>query len=97
MSPLLIIKVALTKKTSTIIASHWIQKPENTMEYKGYLGQVTYDAETRTYHGTLFGLKDVVTFHGSSIGKFEIAFKESVDDYIAWCKELNEEPEKPKP
>ena len=64
------------------------------IKYKGYLGEVFYDAEARIFHGEVLGLKDVITFQGTTIDEIESAFKDSIDDYIAWCKERGEEPEK---
>jgi len=64
------------------------------MKYKGYLGDVSYDAEAKIFHGDVLGLKDVITFQGTSVKELEKAFKDSINDYIAWCKERGEEPEK---
>ncbi|MFA6263223.1 MAG: type II toxin-antitoxin system HicB family antitoxin [Candidatus Babeliales bacterium] len=64
------------------------------MKYKGYLGEVTYDAIARIFHGEVLGLKDVITFQGTTVTELEKAFKDSVDDYLDWCKERGEEPEK---
>ncbi len=64
------------------------------MKYKGYIGQVTYDDEARLFHGRVIGLKDVITFQGKTADEINQAFKDSVDDYLAWCKELGEKPEK---
>lgn len=64
------------------------------MQYKGYIGQVTFDGEANIFHGHVIGLKDVITFQGTSVSELKRAFKESVDDYLAWCKERGEKPEK---
>ena len=64
------------------------------MKYKEYLGKVTYDAEAKIFHGEVIGLRDIITFQGTSVKELEKAFKESVDDYINWCKERGETPEK---
>ena len=64
------------------------------MNYKGYLGHVTYDSDAKLFHGEVVGLKDVITFQGTSARELEKAFKDSVDDYIAWCKKRGEKPEK---
>ena len=64
------------------------------MNYKGYLGHVTYDSEVKLFHGEVLGLKDVITFQGTSARELEKAFKDSVDDYLDWCKERGEKPEK---
>lgn len=64
------------------------------MKYKGYFGQVAYDDEAKLFHGEVVGLNDVITFQGTTVAEIEIAFKESIDDYLAWCKERGEKPEK---
>lgn len=64
------------------------------MKYKGYLGEVTYDADAKIFHGEVLGLKDVITFQGTTVKDLEKAFKDSIEDYLAWCKERNEEPAK---
>ncbi len=64
------------------------------MKYKGYLGAVEYDYEEKIFHGEVIGLKDVITFQGKTVDEFEQAFKDSIDDYLAWCSERGEKPEK---
>jgi predicted HicB family RNase H-like nuclease len=39
--------------------------------------------------------KDVITFQGKSVEEIEIAFHDSIDDYLDFCKDLNEKPDKP--
>ncbi len=65
------------------------------IKYKGYLGKIEYDDEAKIFHGEVIGLKDVITFQGTSVEELEQAFQESIDDYLAWCKQREEEPEKP--
>lgn len=57
------------------------------MKYKGYTGHVEYDDEAKIFHGEVLGIKDVVTFQGTTVDEIEQAFKDSVDDYLAFCKE----------
>ena len=64
------------------------------MKYKGYIGHVEFDDEAKIFHGEVVGLRDIITFQGSSVDELEQAFKESVDDYLAWCKKRGEKPEK---
>ena len=64
------------------------------MRYKGYIGEVNYDSESKLFHGEVIGLKDVITFQGTSVDDLEKAFRDSIDDYLEWCKERNEKPEK---
>jgi len=37
----------------------------------------------------------VITFQGTTVDEIETSFRDSVDDYLDWCKERNKEPEKP--
>jgi predicted HicB family RNase H-like nuclease len=64
------------------------------MKYKGYIGHVSYDDKARIFHGEVLGLKDVITFQGTTVEELEQAFHASIDDYLMWCKERGEEPEK---
>lgn len=45
-------------------------------------------------YGDVIGIKDGITFQGTSVSELEKAFKDSVDDYISWCKERGEQPQK---
>lgn len=65
------------------------------MKYKGYVGHVQYDDEAKIFHGDILGIKDVVTFQGTTVEDIEQAFKDSVDDYLAFCKKRGEQPDKP--
>jgi len=63
------------------------------MKYKGYIGHVEYDDKAKIFHGEV-GLKDIITFQGITVDELEKAFKDSVEDYLAWCKKRREKPEK---
>lgn len=65
------------------------------LKYKNYLGQVEFDSDAKIFHGEVIGLKDVITFQGASVKELEKAFKNSIDDYLEFCKERGESPEKP--
>jgi type I restriction enzyme R subunit len=65
------------------------------MEYKGYVGTVKYDADAKLFHGDIANTRDVITFQGATVEEIDKAFKDSIDDYLAWCKEEGAEPEKP--
>jgi len=64
-------------------------------EYKGYTAKVEFDDEAEIFHGEVIGIKDVVTFRGKTAKELKKAFKESVDDYLSFCKERGEDPDKP--
>jgi predicted HicB family RNase H-like nuclease len=65
------------------------------LKYKGYAGLVEYDDEAGIFHGEVVDLKDVITFQGKSVEKLEQAFREYIDDYLEFCLERGEEPDKP--
>lgn len=65
------------------------------MEYKGYIGKVEFDAEAGIIHGEVINTRDVITFQGDSVAEVKQAFKDSVDDYLEFCKTRGETPDKP--
>lgn len=65
------------------------------LNYKGYQARVEFDAEDRIFVGRIIGIRDVVGFHGESVAELESAFQEAVDNYLAACEELGQEPNKP--
>jgi predicted HicB family RNase H-like nuclease len=65
------------------------------MEYKGFVGNIEYDDEAEIFHGEVINTRDVITFQGSSVTELRKAFRESVDDYLAFCAQRGEKPEKP--
>jgi len=65
------------------------------MEYKGFIGTVEYDEEAEIFHGEVINLKDVITFQSDSVSGLKHEFRESIDDYLEFCRERNEEAEKP--
>jgi predicted HicB family RNase H-like nuclease len=64
------------------------------MSYKGYIGKVEFDPEAGVLHGEILGMRDVVTFQGEAVKELEQAFRDSVDDYLAFCHERGETPDK---
>ena len=65
------------------------------MEYKGYIGKVEMDDEAAILYGEVINIRDVITFEGTSVDEVQKAFHESIDDYLAFCAERGENPEKP--
>ena len=47
------------------------------------------------FHGEVINLRDVITFQGQTVNELRRAFQESVEDYLAFCAERGEQPEKP--
>lgn len=65
------------------------------MEYKGYYGKVEFDEESDIFHGEVINISDVVTFEGTSVDELKQAFQDSIDDYLEFCAEREEDPVKP--
>ena len=65
------------------------------MEYKGYIAQVEFDNEDNIFHGEVINLRDVITFQGETVDELREAFQESVEDYLEFCAERGEKPERP--
>ena len=65
------------------------------MIYKGYTGVVEFDEKAHIFHGEVIGLRDVITFQGTSVEELEKAMAESVDFYLDWCEERGKTPGKP--
>ena len=65
------------------------------MSYKSYEAVVEYDEDAAIFHGEVINMRDVITFQGKSVSELKRAFAASVEDYLAFCKQRGEEPEKP--
>ncbi|MDB5084993.1 MAG: HicB family protein [Bacilli bacterium] len=65
------------------------------MNYKGYLARIELDSEAGIFHGEVINTKDVITFQGKSVEELQQALNDSVEDYLEFCAQRGEEPEKP--
>ena len=65
------------------------------MRYQGYIGKVEFDDEASVFHGEVINTRDVITFEGKTVSELRKAFRASVDDYLEFCKERGEAPDKP--
>jgi predicted HicB family RNase H-like nuclease len=65
------------------------------MQYKGYSAYVVLDEENGIFHGEVLGIRDVVTFQGTSVEELQRAFHDSVEDYLDFCRERGETADKP--
>ena len=65
------------------------------LTYKGYSATVEYDEEAKILHGEVIDTRDVITFQADTPAEVEREFHASVDDYLEFCAERGEDPEKP--
>ena len=65
------------------------------MNYQGYQSAVSFDDEAEIFHGEVIGIRDVITFQGTTVEELKQAFHASVDDYLAFCASRGEPPDQP--
>lgn len=63
--------------------------------YKGYVGRVEIDEDANLLHGNVINTRDVITFQGETVEEAKQAFEDSIDEYLAFCKENDRKPDKP--
>ena len=66
----------------------------NTMTYKGYIGSIAFSEKDNIFYGKIEGINGMVNFEGESVEELTAAFHGAVDDYLVYCKEEGNEPEK---
>ncbi len=65
------------------------------LNYKSYFGTVEYSSKDHCLFGKLAYIRDLVNYEGQTVKELESAFKEAVDDYLAFCKERGRIPNIP--
>jgi predicted HicB family RNase H-like nuclease len=66
-----------------------------TLQYKGYDGSVLYSAEDRLLHGTVLGIRDMVSYEGTDVDSLEENFRSAVGEYLAFCESEGKSPDTP--
>ena len=66
----------------------------NTLNYKDYIGSVSFSAEDEVFYGKIEHISDLIVFESDNAHDLKTAFEESVDDYISFCKEKGVKPDK---
>jgi predicted HicB family RNase H-like nuclease len=65
------------------------------MNYNGYSATIAYEPDDRVFHGRVNDISDVVSFEGTSVDELEAAFRNAVDEYVAFCEERGRVPQRP--
>ena len=65
------------------------------LNYEGYIGHVEFDDENEIFVGEVINTKDVITFQSKTAHGLKRAFIDSIKDYLEFCHQRNEDPEKP--
>lgn len=66
---------------------------ENNLKYNGYIGTIQYDDDNEHYFGKVAGISDKIIYEGLTIEELEVDFRESIDEYLEFCKEIGKEPD----
>ena len=66
----------------------------NILEYKGYFTKVEFSADDNILYGKIEGIRDLVTFECEDVKDLEKEFHEAVDDYLSFCADIGQEPNK---
>lgn len=66
-----------------------------TVEHEGYIAEVTIDEESGWLHASTLGMRDVVNAEAETFTQLKEEFAISINEYLAFCKEMGREPEKP--
>ena len=67
---------------------------KNTMEYKGYVGNVEFSEEEEVFFGKVIGIRSLISYEGATAKELIKDFHDAVDDYLALCEAEGKEPEK---
>lgn len=78
-------------KRYKLLKNKHLMQMKNYFEHKDYIGTVEYSTEDNVFYGKILDINDLLTFEGSSVAELEDAFKETVNDYLDTCKELDKQ------
>ena len=67
---------------------------DNVLEYKGYIGSVSYSPADEVFYGKIEAINALVTFEADDAKELRREFEASVDDYLELCAEEGIAPEK---
>lgn len=65
------------------------------MEYAGFLASVEYDPELDSFMGSVLNLPSPITFYGKTTEELHQEFSNSIQEWLAVCRERGIMPEKP--
>ena len=71
-----------------------MNKQNDILEYKGYHTRIEFDSVSMILHGKIEGINDLVTFESDSVSEIENEFHKAVDDYLAFCENIGQSPDK---
>lgn len=66
------------------------------LKYKNYYTIIHYSKDDKLFYGKIEEIKDLITIKGKTLEVIEEDFKDSVDEYLDFCKDVDKIPEIPK-
>lgn len=66
----------------------------NTIEYKGYVGNIEFSEEDELFYGKVIGIRSLISYEGRNAQELIHDFHSAIDDYLELCAEKGMEPEK---
>lgn len=67
---------------------------KSLMEYGGYHARVEFDCEDQIFVGHVLGINDSLNFHGKTVEELINAMRDSIENYLDYCKQIGKEPER---
>jgi predicted HicB family RNase H-like nuclease len=68
---------------------------KTTLQHRHYDGSVEFSAEDKMLHGRVLGIRDMISYGGTSVRELERNFRNAVDEYLALCEKRGKAPNKP--
>lgn len=65
------------------------------MKYKGYTARIDFDDRDDIFVGHILGIDGIISFHADTVADLKREFEGAVDHYLASCRQLGKEPQKP--
>jgi predicted HicB family RNase H-like nuclease len=69
----------------------------DTLNYKDYHAEISFDASANEFHGRVIGINDVIDFYAKTPADLKREFQDSIDDYLNWCQTEAKEPDEQRP
>ncbi len=66
----------------------------STMQYRGYTGSVEFSESDALFYGKVQGIRSLISYEGSTAQDLIEDFHVAVDQYLAYCADNHQEPEK---
>jgi len=67
----------------------------NIMNYKGYTAKIEFDPRDNIFWGKVLGIRDSITFEGSTVEELTADFHNAIDFYLSDCATSGRRPQKP--